>query len=174
MMADTVVCIASGPSLTDDQCLEVKRSGHPTIAVNNSWMMAGFARILYAGDLAWWDMYHGYCSFTGERWTNSPRAADKYGLKLHKVYGAHSSGQRAIELAIQQGAKRVILIGYDCHVNGGAHWHPDHAGKNPDAARCAKWLQQYRSLQTKGAEIINCTPGSALTQFRRGDLCSTL
>lgn len=173
-MVDTWVCIASGPSLTLEQCRAVEQSGHPTIAVNNSWTRAPHAKILYAGDLAWWDEYHAGCTFTGERWTASPRAADKYGLKLHRRYGPHSSGQRAIELAIELGARRVVLLGYDCHVNNGTHWHADHPGGNPDATRCSRWLQQYRSLFTRGAEIINCTPGSALTQFRTDELCNIL
>lgn len=79
-----------------------------------------------------------------------------------------NSGLRAIELAIGFGAARVLLLGYDCSVTSGTHWHGDHKlTKNPDAKRCAEWQRHFAMLDPKQAEIINCSRETALNCFPR-------
>ncbi|MCY1346367.1 hypothetical protein D9M69_324510 [compost metagenome] len=82
-----------------------------------------------------------------------------------------NSGYRAIELAINFGAARVLLLGYDCSVRLGTHWHGDHQKtKNPDHRRCAEWLNQFGRLARNGAEVINCSRETVLTCFPRMSL----
>jgi hypothetical protein len=96
------------------------------------------------------------------------------GLSWFKASGAHNSGMRAIELAIEFGAARVVLLGYDCSVEHGEHWHGPHtATKNPDASRCSMWAKQFATIDRKGADIVNCSRETSLKCFRRerlGDL----
>jgi hypothetical protein len=170
----TVACIASGPSLHPVDCELIRLSGMPTIAVNNSWQMARFASVIYAGDPGWWDAYGAEIDIDAERWCCMENVAKARGLNWLKSSGAHNSGMRAIELAIEFGAARVVLLGYDCSVEHGQHWHGEHAAtKNPDASRCAMWLTQFAMVDRKGADIVNCSRDTALKCFRRerlGDL----
>jgi hypothetical protein len=85
--------------------------------------------------------------------------------------GPYSSGLRSIELAEQFGARRIVLIGFDCSVQGGSHWHGDHSKtKNPDAGLCLVWKRQFAGLRFDGVEIINASRQSELDCFPRLDL----
>ena len=171
----TVACIASGPSLSAEDCALVERAGIPAIAVNTSWKMARFAEIIYAGDLSWWKAYGQEIDIKAEKWTCSRRASVQYGAQFHKIGGVYNSGLRAIQLAIGFGASRILLLGYDATVKNGTHWHGNHAKtKNPDEARCLKWHRQFAALDRKGAQVINCTPGSALECFPKMPISEAL
>lgn len=168
----TVVCIASGPSLTQADCDLVRRSGLPTVAVNSSWRMARFADVIYAGDAAWWDAYGDEVTIPAERWTCTRLAAQKHGINLHKVVGPYNSGMRAIQFAIERGAERVILLGYDCSIKHGLHWHGAHdRTKNPDEKKVRTWRGQFQAVailaKVRRCEVINCSRYTELTCFPR-------
>ena len=164
----TVVCIASGPSLTVEDCAIVEIARMPAIAINTSWKIARFAEILYAADFAWWKRNVDEIETQAERWTNNTQAANIYKLNLHRVRKSLNSGLLAIELAIKFGAKVVLLLGYDARTDNGTHWHGDHkTTKNPDAKRCEIWLRQFMLAEFGDATIINCTPKSAINRFPR-------
>lgn len=168
----TVVCIASGPSLIAEDCGAVERSGFPAIAVNSSWKMARFAEILYAGDSAWWESYSDEIDIPAERWSCTRQAAQRFGVSHHQSGGAYNSGMRAIQFAMQQGASRVLLLGYDCSLAAGTHWHGDHQKtKNPDAQKVAGWHKQFAQVaaeaKARGVDVINCSRHSALNCFPR-------
>jgi len=56
-----VVCIATGPSLTREQCALVEASGVPAVAVNDAYLWAPFAKIVYFADEKWFKWQtHGY------------------------------------------------------------------------------------------------------------------
>jgi hypothetical protein len=69
--------------------------------------------------------------------TADRQAAARYGLQLVKVSEADrvcmaqagvigsggNSGFQALNLALQFGARRVILVGFDLNLAGGVHWH---------------------------------------------------
>nr|WP_298117429.1 hypothetical protein [uncultured Pseudomonas sp.] len=162
----TAACIASGPSLTASDCALIASAGLPTIAVNSSWRLARFAAVIYAGDPAWWQAYGAEIDIAAARWTCTEQAAARFDLNLHRVRGGYNSGLRAIQLAIEFGAARVLLLGYDCSVAAGTHWHGNHdKTKNPDVSRCQAWQRQFAMLDRKGVEIINCSRETALTCF---------
>lgn len=164
----TFVCIASGPSLNSHDCELVRASGLPTIAVNNSWQLAPWCDHLYAGDLTWWDANHSSVPEGPKRWTCTRQASAKYGLNLHQKYGGYNSGLRAIELAFDLGAERVLLLGYDCSVELGTHWHGDHeTTKNPDASRCREWIKQHARLPQR-AQVVNCSRATSLECYALG------
>lgn len=174
-----VVVIASGPSLTADDCALIEAAGIPTIAVNSSWKMARFAGAVYAGDACWWDAYGHEVDIPAEKWTCSRQAAAKHRINHHAAYGGYNSGMRAIQFAIERGASRIILIGFDCSLANGIHWHgPHELTKNPDAAKVRKWHGQFKTVatlaKTKKCEVINCSRYTELTCFPVRDLESVL
>ena len=168
----TVAVIASGPSLAPEDCQAVERAGLPTIAVNSSWKLARFCDVIYAGDHVWWEQYGAEVDIHAERWTHNPNAAKALGINANgKGQSVLNSGMRAIELAISFGASKVLLLGYDCSVERGTHWHGDHAmTKNPDAKRCVEWQRHFAQMDLKGADVINCSRETALTCFPRMSL----
>jgi hypothetical protein len=185
----TVACIASGPSLTADDCERVRQAGVPAIAVNNTWQLAPWADVLYAGDYRWWARYGSECDFAGARWTCSERASREFGLHMHKASGGYNSGMRAMQLARDLGAARIIMLGYDNGLMPGdtrPHWHgrhesgvvngkPLHIG-NPDRNRYALWAEWFEHLarEMKGITIINCSRHTALACFERAALENAL
>lgn len=164
----TVVCIASGPSLTTEDCEAVKQSGLPTIAINNSWIAAPFCDVLYASDYRWWAEYKRTVNITPEFWTNDENAARSYGLNhFPKRVNDHHSGLMAVMFAEWLGASKVVLLGFDCRATLKTHWHEDHAHlANPKPQRLQAFVDQFnRYAPTARARIVNCTPKSALKCF---------
>lgn len=164
----TVVCIASGPSLTPEDCERVRRSGFPTIAVNNTWEAAPFCDVVYASDYAWWREYGKKVTINAERWTDSPPAAEQFGLNLYSRYVPdRNSGLMAVMFCEWMGAAKVILLGFDCRAGLKLHHHPDHQRlSNPSPNRLRDFVIQFsRYAPTAKAEVVNCTRKSALKCF---------
>lgn len=187
------VCIASGPSLTVEQCkyVELKRKFNKcrVIAVNDNWRLARYADYVYACDRRWWDAYvDDVKTLTdAELWTIDKGAASAYGLKWiesDKMFGVskngkishgQNSGYQAVNLAFLFGAKKIILIGYDCqHTDGKKHWFGDHPKGWGNANRVQAWAHNFKSLASglkdEGIDVVNCSLDTALKCFRRGEL----
>jgi hypothetical protein len=105
------------------------------------------------------------------QWVHS---ADRPGLSRNPrlIHQGGNSGYQAINLAYHFGASRILLLGYDMAYRGGAvHWHGKHppALINPDQGTLRGWAENFTALsadlEREGVEVINCTPGSALTCF---------
>lgn len=170
----TVVCLASGPSLTPADCEQVHRAGHITLATNDTWRLAPWARILYATDPGWWQQHNHELTHTrAQRWTNSISAAKEMGLNLHVSRGGYgNSGALAALLAMDMGASRVILLGYDCSLEAGTHWHGDHVRTgNPTSHSIRDWAAQFEALseeaKARSVAITNCSRATSLTCFKR-------
>lgn len=96
-----------------------------------------------------------------------------------EIQQGRTSGHTAVALAIALGAKRVVLLGYDMRlVNGREHHHDDYRGprdillyEREYANSFAGWLE---AACASGVDIVNCTPGSAIKDFRFADLDSIL
>jgi hypothetical protein len=175
----TVVCIASGPSLTREDCVLVRESGLFTIVVNNSWQMAPWANVLYAGDRQWWSQYGAQAkSVMRECWTASHDSAERFGINRFEAKDWENSGYQAIELAILKfNASKVVLLGYDMQHTGGArHWHSDHPEQMGNADDVEDWPDRFFDLRDKFADVefVNCTRETALTCFKRESLKSVL
>lgn len=169
----TFICIASGPSLNDADCRLAMSSGHPVIAVNSSWQLIPECHYLFAADCGWWDRHHAALATDAQCWTVSGRAHLRYGINLFRPPDSDSfnSGQRAIQLAAHLGAERVILLGYDCSLDIGTHWHGNHPEglKNPDGESIRRWQGEFERLAESlhSVSIINCSRHTALTCFPR-------
>lgn len=173
-MRQIAVC-ASGPSLTAADCALVSDAGIPLIAVNSSWRAAPQCRYIYAGDLQWWDKNHAEIASNAERWTCNRRAAARYGIHLFETdtSGTFNSGQRAILFAMSLGVTNIILLGFDCSILNGLHWHGAHEGiSNPTADNIRRWHGEFaRIAEMPGRPlIINCSRQTSIRCFPRAAL----
>lgn len=166
--AETVVCIASGPSLTKQDCDQVRGLGFKTIAVNNAWELAPWCDAIYACDPSWWKNNFDKIKSKAERWTCFENAASFHGINCHGPFlQALNSGLRAVEFAVERGANRVVLLGYDCSVKFGTHYHGDHEETtNPNADSCKRWDSQFSNYDFGECEIINCSRYTELSCFK--------
>jgi hypothetical protein len=125
-------------------------------------------------DRKWWNQYFPRVSdFAGE--LAAPLKFD--GVKRYSIETFKNSGAGAINLAITLGAKRVILLGYDCQKTGGkAHWHGNHEKGLGNAGSIRDWPAQFAKLAKvyPDTDIINASRETALTCFRRADLDEVL
>lgn len=175
----TVVCIASGPSLTADDCERVRQwrqarpeeEGRRVVCVNTTFRMTPWADAVFAIDRDWWKQYAAEAeSFTGERLS---MRLNRYGAKAAGIGEHGNSGAGAISLAALRGASRVILLGYDAQYTGGTrHWHGDHPRNLGNAGSIAKWPEHFEKVAKSLAsmEIINCSRETALRCFPRESL----
>jgi hypothetical protein len=164
------------------------------VVVNTTFRLAPWADALVAVDESWWKAYGAEVdtTFTGERWTTSAAARDKYGINwmrhsrdegltknIGAVNGGGNSGQAAVQMAYLWGASTIVLLGYDMQRTGGrAHWHPDHKGGMANGGNFVKWAQRMdrtiTDLAHVGVEVINCTSQTAIRAARRCDLQQAL
>lgn len=181
----TVVCIASGPSLTEEDCERARRAGLPTIVTNTTFKRCPWAEVLFGFDGKWWKHYRRDVDavFKGARLTCAPAGHREGGaeLLLHASWftSFHNSGANAISLAIAAGAARVVLIGFDCQKTGGAvHWHGDHPAPLGNARSMPNWAKHFKNVgryaAQRGVKIINCSRATALTCFPLAELEAVL
>lgn len=128
-------------------------------------------------DAKWWSVYlHPVlASFGGER-----VSVQKVG-RVNQMRGQHfgNSGAAAMALAAQRGARRIVMLGYDCGAhNGMRHWHGDHVPQLGNAKSMPKWEKQFDNLEKhlsrRGVEVVNCSRRTALKCFAVGSLESAL
>jgi len=177
--------IASGPSLTKEDCDLIETTNWKTITTNDSWRLAPFADILFACDTSWWNKYYNDVKqgYKGECWTSSQRAKDLYkdlkytasslsiGLNTNGRLTVGNSGFQSINLAYNLGAKRIFLLGFDCKADSQKrhHWfgqHPDGLSKKQNFS---KWKEDFceiaKDLKKQNIEVFNITRDSALNCF---------
>ena len=123
-------------------------------------------------DRVWWTAYGKEVAkgFTGSKFAPLRGIA---GVEVVHSLGTQNSGAGAIALAVMFGAKRVILLGYDCqHTNGKKHWHGDHPKGLGNAGSVGKWPKQFLQVAQKFAsiDIVNSTRETALTCFKKSPL----
>lgn len=187
---ETCVLVASGPSAKDVD-LEKVRGKARVVVINNSWKLAPWADVLYASDGRWWQSVKGCPDFKGRKITQDNGAAKHYELDLIRVvprryelvmeppghvgWFGHSGGH-VLNLVLQWGVSVVKLVGYDLSVANGLHWHGRHSRglNNPTAMNIERWRrlldEQAERISALGVEVVNCSPDSALRNFRKGSL----
>lgn len=183
----TVVVVASGPSAAAVP-LQVARDRARFVAVNNSWRLCPWADILLANDYRWWVAAEGCRGFAGLKLCTEPRAATEQGWNVRHVkcvrgddrlvlaepgtigWGS-SSGFGAFNLAIQTGATKILLVGFDARLDLGQHWHASHPKplNNPSEKSIMRWRRAMdaaaRQLRGLGVTVINCSAESALRAY---------
>lgn len=133
-------------------------------------------------DVSWWQMHREEVSRAFAGTLYSTAALDgKYGVRhlpvgTFKAFG--NSGAGCINVAVHGGARKVVLLGYDCQrTNGQSHWHGDHPRGLGNAGRMDSWARKFGDLLDAikdKADVVNCSRETALTCFRRGELAEEL
>ena len=166
-------CLASGPSLTKEDCDLVSSTGVKILAVNNSWKLTPRCDFLFAGDIKWWNAYAKEVPDKIRKYTSSKKAAAKFGINFFPASGAFNSGMRALVWALHNGFKNIVLLGFDCSVKKGVHWHGLHNKKlglsNPDKSKTKSWHLHFLDVYSKAlkfeAAIVNCSRYTELGCF---------
>jgi hypothetical protein len=191
---ETAVIVGTGPSANAEP-LDIIRGRARVIVIKSTWRLAPWADVLYGIDRGWWIANKGVPSFKGLRVSPSPTICRIYPevreirlkARAHLITGKTGvigcglksggghSGFQAINLAVQFGATRVLLVGFDMTLRGGAHWSKDYRGvSKPDAGRVETWRREMDEcapqFRTLGIEVINCAMASALTAYRKQPL----
>lgn len=181
---ETCFIIAGGPSLVSGIPAKRLLTTGRVLVINVSYQLVPSADCLYFCDQKWWQSFGSHVrAFFGGRYlvtldnqiegvkrlkSTGPQGleSDPCGLRT-----GSNSGFQAINLAYHFGARRIVLLGYDMHVTSGrTHWHQGYPTQQPhDFARILaqqmlpKFMTLVEPLRTAGVEVINATPGSALT-----------
>jgi hypothetical protein len=182
----TVVLIGGGPSLTvaDVELVEQQHriGAVRAIAINNAYVIAPWADVLYAADAQWWEWHGGVPSFTGPKYSIEGREQVRYpdvqilrntgftGLELDSsgLRAGFNSGYQAVNLAVHFGATRILLLGFDLSVDGAkSHWFGDHPVHrvSPYAQMIAAFETLPEPLSALGVSVVNCSRRTALTCF---------
>lgn len=92
-----------------------------------------------------------------------------------------NSGFQALNLAVQFGVTRILLVGFDMHAARGIHWYGHNTGKdmrNPLDHNFVRWRgaldRVAPGLAARGVDVVNASPDSALTCFRRAGIAEAL
>lgn len=186
-VGETVVCLGTGPSLSEEDVAFVRGKAR-VICINNSYKLAPWADVMYAADEKFWGWVKGAPDFSGRKITIEPQRKTWPGLEVVRkgdmtglshdpavLNRGYNSGYQAINLAVLMGASTVILLGYD--MTGGHYFgrHPD--GTLPPFALCLHAFSTLpEPLSAAGVTVINCTanPASPLTVFPRMPLSAAL
>lgn len=172
----TVVCIASGPSLTPADCAAVRAADTATIVTNTTFRLCAWADALFAADPQWWTWHLAEVrrDFRGalfaDRDTHARFVQSAHVHPLYRSFG--NSGACAIALAIACGARRIVMLGYDCALTGGrTHHHGQHAHGLRNCDTLPRWPKQFAALaafaQQCATEVVNASRVSALDCFPR-------
>lgn len=190
----TVVVVATGPSLTVEQCEQLKApraAGHiKVIGVNCAYQRAELDALL-AVDLQFWKTYirdirqrcpdlelvtQDASAHKTYALTTRIRGSARDGLGITELHTGQNSGHTAVNAAFLFGARRIILLGFDMRLGPGGerHFHGDHPKNCVQSQLFDAWIRRFEStskdLKRLGVDAVNATPGSALHWFRRATL----
>jgi hypothetical protein len=200
-MGETAFLLGCGPSLND---VPVERLRGRIIAINDAYLKAPWADVLYFCDLPWWrkNQHEVREVFRGRRivtminfipGVHTLRCTGEEGLDTDPgaLRSGLNGGFQAIHLAYHFGAKRIVLLGYDMRAvlpvgresqneNKLVHWRPrtgDNAARQEHLMR-TRMLPKFNSLTAPlaaaGVQVVNCTPGSALRVWPQVPLSEVL
>lgn len=183
-----VVCIAGGPSLTQQQ-VDFVRGKARVIAINDAYLLCPWADVLYFPDHKWWRWHKdkpAFKDFAGQKCcTDLSNVGDASVHKLRYVRewawsddptalarGEHGhAGLQAIQMAALAGGDTILLLGYDAREPKGnekTHFFGDHPTPSPRNV-FGKYRRSYAAaeheIKARGLRIINCTPNSAIESF---------
>jgi hypothetical protein len=165
-----VVCIASGPSLTEDDVEAVKQWGGKVIVANTTFRLAPWADALFAMDRKWWEMYYPETlCFQGRKFStvSLPRTME---VTKADITNYRNSGANCVSLAASEGATEVVLLGFDCSHDGSkTHWHGSHPVGLSDAKTVKVWPLIFdrlaKDMKRKGVKVWNASRRTALGCF---------
>lgn len=188
--------MASGPS-AKKAGVDLLQGRIITLAIKKNIEICPWAEVVYGCDDPWWRSVEGLPGFKGLKLAYDRRACNDFGCgkveipdvkadrllfeKTGAVGAGGNSGFQALNLAVQFGASRILLVGFDMHDRGGVHWYGRNTYwrmSNPSQDNFRRWIAAFvtasAQLQARGVEVINASPMSALTGFRKATLDQAL
>lgn len=161
------------------------------IGVNRAYRIAPWMDLLHANDEEFWLNHPQAVAWPGIKTTGQGtsgiqggeniiliKMAPKYTAKpfadpMRPIHAGRDSGYQAIQLAALLGASRVVLMGFDARSVGryGKHnWHEGYeflGRRKPCDFEMHKGLHDDLAvvLKAKGVDVLNCSPGSAITAY---------
>lgn len=189
--------IASGPS-TKKEDVALLEGRLPVLAIKRNVELAPWADAVYGCDWPWWKSVQGLPKFAELKLAYAPKAVDQFGCKpvlipdhatsdtlrfetVGTVGGGGSSGFQALNLAAQFGARRILLIGFDCQDRSGVHWYGRNnwqGAGNPSGSNFRRWAPAFgnaaRQLEERGVEVVNASPLSELKCWPKRGVSETL
>lgn len=182
---ETCYILGGGPSLAKFDASQLM--GKHVIVVNNSYKLAFWAEVLFFGDCWWFEQHRKPLqSFSGliittccyqihafRRVMHIRQKLNRFGLSKNRAFLTWNmnAGACAVNVAKHLGASRIVLLGYDMRqIDNCNNWHHDHMtsddpSHDPYEEFLLAWPYIARDAKRDGLEIINATPGSAITHF---------
>jgi hypothetical protein len=198
----TVYIVAGGPSLRDldvKKIIAERKKGENiyVLGINKAYTL-GSAKIplcdaVYIGDNKFYKAEkEGLKKFEGLKFTSANLAVNDedfnyiyrtnayFTMQPGKIGWANNSGNAGINLAVQLGAKRIVLVAYDMGITGNqTNWHPDNHSERKRRRRVhqnyydkvVQRISDYTAyeLLEMGIEVINTNPNSGLDCFIKVD-----
>lgn len=183
--------VASGPSLKKTQVESLRDRVH-VIAIKETVEKCPWAEIVYGCDAAWWIHRKGLPKFKGLKMAHGIAATTQFGdikkVEIEmvdrilidepmKVGNGGNSGFQALNLAIQFGAKDIIIAGIDLHDRGGLHWYGRNTAQgmnNPAPHNFRRWTNGFVAIEKEikklDISVVNVSPDSELRSFRKQSL----
>lgn len=179
---ETCHILGGGPSLA---LVDLSALGGRIIAINNAYIGAPKADVLYFSDRRWYEWnrddlhrYEGPLMVTRSVLKNPSHDVKRMGRNLKAALSRDPrevsglcGGANALNLAFLFGAKRVFLHGFDMRQG---NWHDLHRTVTAPFHYKERFMPYFErmapELEREGVEVINATPNSAMTCFRMGDI----
>ena len=162
------------------------------LAIKHNVDKVPWADVCYGCDAPWWVSRNGLQEFKGIKLAHADKAVTRYPdiKRVHiknpksidilvdeplHVGSGMNSGFQALNLAVQFGAKRILLIGYDFTDRSGVHWYGRNTApgmNNPSGHNFRNWCKAMNHvapwLSEHGIDVINASNHSEIRCFRRG------
>lgn len=170
------VVLATGQSVTGEQ-VDCVREMHDAqrcrvVVVSDAYLRIPDAEALVSNDYAWWREHPQAMHFAGRKFCAHHCNGTERLPATREFSSGTNSGLQGMRVARDYlNATKIVLLGFDMH---GTHYfgkHPEPL-RNTTPDRFRRHLAQFKVWS--GAEVINCTPNSALKQFAMGDLHEVL
>lgn len=191
---EIAVVVASGPS-AKRQPLKLLKGKAKVLAIKKSFELVPFADVVYGCDGPWWKSVLGLQTFGGLKLAYDTSVVDAgWGIQRVKIEDKTSdevlfkeigsvgaggnSGFQALNLVMQFGAKRIILVGIDCSgTNGGEHWYGRNnwgMASNPTEDNYRRWRKVFagaaKTAAERGIQIITTSDLTEMKCFPRMQL----
>jgi len=171
----TCAVLATGPSMSQEIADSV-RGKCKVVAVSDAYKLAPWADALVSNDYLWWKNHPKAFQFEGKKFCGMMKKELTYLPPKVPFSAGCNSGLQGIRVAMEYlRATKILLCGFDQH---GTHFFGLHPAplKNTTDQRRTVHLRQFIAFSRakERPEVINCTPGSAITCFSMGDLAEEL
>lgn len=176
--------VASGPS-TKRVNYKLLEGRLRTLAIKENIEICPWSEVVYGCDLAFWRNNLGMPKYTGLKVAYKSPCADLVKtIRIDKdkdrlltdepglIGSGGNSGFQALNMVIQFGVNRVLLIGFDVSDQYGIHWFGRSQGNGraqPAEWNFKRWRIAYATAavqaRTLGVQVLNATPLTSLTCF---------